>query len=178
MKLVNVSAIVASAVVFTACGGGSSEPDPCEDFANGKQPLFSGLACLGDAVDNKPAAVSEYEPNSTLLNANYIDAGAGTSIAGSVGGSDASDSFIITPAASGEYSIFLCDANCESPLNSDNLSLMVLDQTQSTIAATPIAVDVLQTLSTAMDAGLAYYIRVDGIARGDYTLAIVRQGAQ
>jgi len=180
---------------LAACGGGKSDQEQaCEDAANGWFPILNGIECLtgsaGDGTAGKPAdsgatafspsgpMTAEYEPNGVLDNANPVSiAGTRVTIEGSIdGGDDRADHFVFAPTSSGNYAVYLCSGDCEQKLVSDALNLMVLDQTQTTLAGTAIDVDDEQALSIRLDAGMAYYVSVSGVgATGRYHLAIVRE---
>ncbi len=180
---------------LAACGGGKSDQEQaCEDAANGVFPILNGIECLtgstGNGTAGKPTdsgataflasgpVTAEYEPNGVLDNANPVSiAGARVMIEGSIdGGDDRADHFVFAPASSGNYAVYLCSSDCEQTLETDALSLMVLDQTQTTLAGTAIGVNGEQALSIGLDAGMAYYVSVSSVgATGVYHLAIVRE---
>ena len=127
----------------------------------------------------------EYEPNSTLNNANPVsfrdtvpENHIGLDITGSVSqNDDASDFFIFTTPRSGPFLVYLCDGSCGNTLNSDQVYLMVYDQGQNTIASTPVGSVVNQQFSVELTAGLAYYVEVNGYNTGssrvDYKLVVI-----
>jgi hypothetical protein len=129
--------------------------------------------------------VVEYEPNSTLDNANpmtFRNAKAeehiGLDITGSVSqGGDTSDFFVFTPPRSGHFLVYLCEGTCSDIVHSDQVYLMVYDQSQSTIAATPVGTVAKQQLGVDMHSGLAYYVEVNGYNTGssplEYKLVII-----
>lgn len=179
---------------LVACGGGKSDQEQaCEDATNGVFPILNGIKCLTGSTGNgasKPAdsgatvfapsgpVTAEYEPNGVLDNANPVSIpGARVTIEGSIdGGDDRADHFVFAPSSSGNYAIYLCSNNCEQVLTSDALSVMVLDQTQTTLAGTAIGVSGEQALLIGLDAGVAYYVSVSGVgAIGTYHLAIVSE---
>ena len=179
--------------ILAACGGKSEQEQACEAAADGILPILNGIQCLTGAAGepaSKPAdsgvtAIAndssdfvEYEPNTTLDNANPISMGsAGLTIGGQVSaGDDQADHFVFSPQSGGAFSIYLCASTCESVLQTDALSLMVLDQSQTTVAATPVGVTGEQAVSASLDAGMAYYVSVGGVAEsGSYHLAIFRE---
>ena len=128
---------------------------------------------------------TEYEPNNTLDNANPVsfrnatpDEHIGIDITGSVNqADDQADFFIFTPPRSGQFLIYLCTDTCAESLQSDEVYLMVYDQSQSTIASTPVGTVETQRLSVDLVAGLAYYVEVNGYNTGstaeDYKLVII-----
>ena len=129
--------------------------------------------------------VVEFEPNSTLDNANPVafrnataDKHIGIEITGSVSQTDdSSDFFILSPPRSGHFLVYLCDESCGEALHSEQVFLMVYDQSQSTIASTPLGSVVKQQLGVDLLAGLAYYVEVNGYNTGpspvDYKLVLI-----
>ncbi len=129
--------------------------------------------------------VTEYEPNSTLNNANPVafrtasaDEHVGIDITGSVSQSDdASDFFVVTPWRSGHFLIYLCTETCGTTLDSDQVYLMIYDQSQNTIASTSVGSVVTQRIGVDLYAGLAYYVEVNGYNSGsstvDYRLVLI-----
>jgi hypothetical protein len=127
----------------------------------------------------------EYEPNNTLDNANPVsfrnatpDEHIGIDITGAVGqAEDTADFFIFTPPRTGQFLVYLCTDTCGDALQSDEVYLMVYDQSQSTIASTPVGAFETQRLSVDLVAGLAYYVEVNGYNTGstaeDYKLVII-----
>ena len=129
--------------------------------------------------------VVEYESNSTLDNANPVsfrnaraEEHIGIDITGSVSqGGDTSDFFVLTPPRSGHFLVYLCEETCSDIVHSDQVYLMVYDQSQSTIASTPVGTVEKQQLGVDMHAGLAYYVEVNGYNTGssplEYKLVII-----
>jgi hypothetical protein len=127
----------------------------------------------------------EYEPNNMLDNANPVnfrsaapDEHIGIDITGAVNqDDDPADFFIFTPPRSGQFLVYLCSDTCADSLQSDQVYLMVYDQSQSTIAGTPVGTFETQRLSVDLVAGLAYYVEVNGYNTGstaeDYKLVII-----
>ena len=127
----------------------------------------------------------EYEPNNTLDNANPVsfksaapDEHIGIDITGAVNSADdRADFFIFTPPRTGQFLIYLCSDSCGESLQSDEVYLMVYDQSQSTVASTPMGTVEVQHLSVDLVAGLAYYVEVNGYNTGstaeDYKLVII-----
>lgn len=130
-------------------------------------------------------AISEYEPNSSLNNANPVSfpaatasSLAGINIVGSVHqDDDTADFFIFTPERSGLYGVYLCGATCIEFLDTDAVYLSVYDQSQTTIAGTPIGTSSEQEVAVDLTAGLAYYVEVHAMATGmsafDYRLVVI-----
>lgn len=133
----------------------------------------------------KMAFHAEYEPNNTLDNANPFgfrsataDEHIGMEISGSLEhDTDATDFFIFTPPRSGHFLVYLCADTCVETLHSDEVYLMVYDQSQSTMASTPVGALETQRLGVDLVAGLAYYVEVNGYNTGasaeDYKLIII-----
>lgn len=127
----------------------------------------------------------EYEPNNTLDNANPVsfksasaDEHIGIDISGNVSqADDAADFFIFTPPRTGQFLIYLCAGDCTETLQSDEVYLMVYDQSQTTLASTPVGAVETQRLGVDLVAGLAYYVEVNGYNTGsateDYKLVII-----
>ena len=127
----------------------------------------------------------EYEPNNTLDNANPVSFGSaapdehiGIDIAGAINQSnDTADFFIFTPPRSGHFLVYLCADTCTDALQSDEVYLMVYDQSQTTVASTPVGAVETQRLGLDFVAGLAYYVEVNGYNTGsaaaDYKLVII-----
>lgn len=187
-------AAVGLIAILAACGGKSEQEQACEAAADGILPILNGIQCLTGAAGepaSKPADsgvtaiaydssdFAEYEPNTTLDNANPISMGsAGLTIGGQVSaGDDQADHFVFSPQSGGEFSIYLCAATCDSVLQTDALSLMVLDQSQTTMAGTAVGGNDEQTLDIHLEAGMAYYVSVTGISGSDpYRLVIAPSG--
>jgi hypothetical protein len=181
-------------LVLAACGGKSDQEKACDEVSAGHFPLVNGIMCVFGATDNGTPIqsdagtlsiaangpsladqVGEYEPNSSLNNANPIVlSDTATTISGNLAfADDASDNFVFTPIRTGDYRVYLCADTCDHVLESGALDLMVLDQSQSTIAATSLGQANEKILFTRLNAGAAYYITV-GTLGGDesYRLAI------
>lgn len=194
---------------LTACGGGGGEEEIQCPAVIAVATL--GLGCLGDVTVTSPPPppppVSpppssppppppgsnvvrmsfhvEYEPNSTLDNANPVsfksasaDEHIGIDISGNVSqADDAADFFIFTPPRTGQFLIYLCAGDCTETLQSDEVYLMVYDQSQTTLASTPVGAVETQRLGVDLVAGLAYYVEVNGYNTGsateDYKLVII-----
>lgn len=185
---------------LAACGG-SEDEQPCSQTL---AVLTAGLCLLGEvtysststsgssSIPPPPSSntvvirrVVEFEPNSTLDNANPVafrnataDQHIGIEITGSVSQTDdSSDFFILSPPRSGHFLVYLCDESCGETLHSEQVYLMVYDQSQSTIASTPLGSVVKQLLGVDLLAGLAYYVEVNGYNTGpspvDYKLVLI-----
>ena len=128
---------------------------------------------------------TEYEPNNTLDNANPVgfraassDEHIGMDITGAVNSTDdPADFFIFTPPRSGHFLVYLCSDTCTETLQTDRVYLMVYDQSQSTVASTPVGSVETQHLGVDLVAGLAYYVEVNGYntesTTEDYKLVII-----
>lgn len=139
----------------------------------------------GDGQSAEIAIFDEYESNDSLNNANVVtipgatsDTRTGVKIIGQLqGDDDPSDYYIFTPYRSGTYSVFLCADSCAETRKDDGVLLMIYDQSQTTIASTPLGNIVVQELAADLASGLAYYIEVQSYKKGpdtyDYRLVIV-----
>ena len=185
---------------LAACGGSEDEQPCSQTFAV----LTAGLCLLGEVTYSSTSTsgssstppppssntvvmrrVVEFEPNSKLDNANPVafrnataDKHSGIEITGSVSETDdSSDFFILSPPRSGHFLVYLCDESCGEALHSEQVYLMVYDQSQTTIASTPLGFVVKQQLGVNLLAGLAYYVEVNGYNTGpspvDYKLVII-----
>ena len=113
---------------------------------------------------------TEIEPNNTLDNANALqfppgpsDTHVGIRLSGSVHDTDdVADFFILTPNRSGIYRMFVRNVDCNCYANGDALYLMVYDQSQTTIASTPVGTEEPVLLNVELTSGLAYYVEVNG----------------
>ena len=125
----------------------------------------------------------EYEPNNLLDNANIVsipdgsaDKSASLHLTGTVQGThDVADFFVFTPTRSGAHLIYLCADTCDESLEEDSAYIMIYDQSQTTIASTPVGTIARQEFAVDLTAGFAYYVEVNGYAtadRYDYQLAI------
>jgi hypothetical protein len=198
-KTISISARLALLTMFSilaACGGKSDQEKACDQAADGFFPLFNGIKCVFGTTDsgtpiqsdsdmislatNSPSPanqVSEYEPNSSLNNANPVFLNdTATAISGALAvKDDSADNFIFTPIHTGDYRVYLCADSCEIVLESNTLDLMILDQSQTTIAATALGLAGEKTLLTRLNAGVAYYIRVSALGTDEnYRLAIAK----
>ena len=187
----NAIMMIAALALLTGCGGDKkkkSEPT-CLDSVE----IFLGCVLFSESgkesgLSSTPsgATFDEYEPNNALANASLLslpamstDAAEPVTIGGSITSLvDATDFFIFTPPASGAYRLFVCEASCDTAANDDAIYLMVYDQSQTTVAATPVGVAADQSVEVELTAGLAYYIEINGYnvgnVRYDYELAISR----
>jgi hypothetical protein len=182
--------------VLAACGGDSKQEEACDQMAEGHFFIINGIICVFGSADagtakpsgsgttsfpaNSPAfgtEIGEYEPNTSLDNANpLLMNDAAIAVNGDLALShDPSDNFVFTPNTGGDYQVYLCADSCDQVLESGTLNLMVLDQSQTTIAATSLGADGEKTLTIRLDAGIAYYTEVSTFGTQDsYRLAIAR----
>jgi hypothetical protein len=184
--------MIAALAFLAGCGGGDkkkkSEPT-CLDSVE----IFLGCVLFSESgkesgLSSTPSGATndEYEPNNVLANANLLslpamstDAAEPVTIGGSITSLvDATDFFIFTPPASGAYRLFVCAASCDTAAIDDAVYLMVYDQSQTTVAATPVGISAEQLVDVELTAGLAYYIEINGYnvgdVRYDYELAFSR----
>jgi hypothetical protein len=170
----------ANPLVFIFCVilSGTSKADVEPDY--GSSSMVS--AATGGETANLDQS-SEYEPNNLLDNANIVtipdgsaDKSASLHLRGTVQGThDVADFFVFTPTRSGAHLIYLCADTCDESLEEDSAYIMIYDQSQTTIASTPVGTIARQEFAVDLTAGFAYYIEVNGYAtadRYDYQLAI------
>ena len=128
----------------------------------------------GGSSNQTPILINEfdeYEPNSTLNNANPVYfpptdsvTREGIKVLGVVHEiNDMADYFVFTPTRSGDYRISVSTGNCSCIASSQGVYLMIYDQSQTTISSTPIATETLLLLDARLTAGLAYYVEVNGM---------------
>jgi hypothetical protein len=199
-KAISLALMAGLLATLAGCGGGDNDDNKKAKNENNcfDNPLYFFL-CLADASGDSSgngskangsgtaanlATASEYEPNNVLNNANIVsspvahaNAVTGLQLEGSLGdNNDAADFFIFTPSQSGSHTIRLCGDNCESSLKDDSVYIMVYDQNQTTIAATPIGTVASQQITAELTAGLAYYVEINGYNTGalnySYKLAV------
>lgn len=179
--------------MLSACGGSddSAQQNDCLDniivliicsvvstdgVAADQAPISAGDA-VGSGKSLAPvtaAEVDEYEPNNVLDNANIVTlSGSFGSMAQSVefkgsvrSTDDPADHFVFTPNQTGSYRIYLCADSCDDSLQDDAAYIMIYDQNQTTIAATPVGTIVRQEIEAELMAGLAYYVEVNGYNAG------------
>ena len=189
---------------LTGCGGGLAEEEPCGGTLIAV--ATGGLSCIGQVSSSSPPpppppaappadeppprtvvmnSVDEYEPNSTHDNANPVhfpdgapDQSIGIEVFGNVGRSDdATDFIIVTPTRTDDYLVYLCGESCTEQPVTDEVYIAVYDQSQTTIAATPIGVEAEQFIGAELTAGSAYYVEINGYNTGseglDYRLVVI-----
>ena len=114
--------------------------------------------------------VDEYEPNNSFDNANPVSFGnaapdqhIGIEITGSVDlASDTADYFILTPPRTDVYAVYLCGESCTEQPVTDEVFIAVYDQSQTTLVSTSIGTLTEQQLTVDLQAGLAYYVEING----------------
>ena len=182
MKSTNTCSKTLAAICLLALlGGCGGEDDKKKGCKNKRTPLGQAFCYItsdagksqGDTSKDSgvtgipTASFGEYEPNNILDNANTLALpvhGSGTTaIAGSVHkDTDGSDFFVFTPSRTGSYRFSLCEGICDEAAEDDAVYLMVYDQTQSTIASTPIGTPSAKEVSADLAAGMAYYVEING----------------
>lgn len=203
-KTLNRVALLLVASMLAACGGGDDSAAsscknpllliPCALTGQAQAPAdggvatgtSSGLSAFSGAVstDGSDAEVTRFEafePNNTFDNANFVAvpfASDGVAVGGSLSGADdAADTFIFTPNRSGLHSIYICAETCASAAEVEGISVMLLDQTQTTVDSTVATGSSSLEIAANLTAGMAYYVQVSNndfsFAGQDYTLVIV-----
>ena len=70
--------------------------------------------------------------------------------------------------------MYLCEETCSEHPVDDEVYLMVYDQSQTTIASTPIGGESEKFLGVELSAGLAYYVEINAYnIAGDYDYKLV-----
>jgi hypothetical protein len=200
-KTIGLTTLFGLMAILAGCGGGGDskkqQDNNCLDNI-----VFFFLCAASSSTDDSSTAgkssaestvastttftsVDEYEPNNVLSNANIMalpTGSAGTPHGLELSGSvrqldDASDYYVFTPNQSGSHTILLCSETCAGSVEDDAAYIMIYDQSQTTIASTPIGTRARQEITAELTAGLAYYVEVNGYNAGaqqlDYRLAIV-----
>jgi len=174
-------------IIPVSCSSGSSAPD-VQPISTQSQAATAGIESgTNSKSDVRPVVTNqfdEFEGNNTLDNANIVqflsaplDTAVGIEISGTVYESDdVADFFIFTPDRTADYGIYLCADTCDEFVEDDAVYVMIYDQSQTTIASTPIGTIAEQMISAELTAGLAYYVEVHGYNTGpmsySYQLAI------
>ena len=203
-KSFRLIALMAAASMLAACGGGdSSDASTCQNPLL-LIPCVLGAVSSAPAdttpvsgSDSSPTAIAgpfttagtaaevakfdAFEPNNTFDNANIVTipfAADGIVIGGDLSGSgDDSDTFVFTPNRSGLYSIYICADTCAAAAESDELSIMLLDQSQTTVESSVASGSANLEVAASLTAGMAYYVQVQnagGVTDGqDFSLVIV-----
>ena len=181
------TALLLAASMLIACGGGDDEAAsscknpllliPC--ILDGQIPT-SVDATTAAGTDSSTTAVSgvvsteggdaevirfeAFEPNNTFDNANIVSlpfATNGVAIGGSLSGAtNNADTFIFTPNRTGLYSIYVCAETCASAAEAETLSIMLLDQAQTTLDSTVTSDSTNLEVAANLTAGMAYYVQV------------------
>ena len=190
-RAICIATIISLTAMLGGCGGGDdkkkNESNNCFDnpvyfflclVTSESDSADTGTLATGSSTTSSVAAVTEYEPNNILNNANIVSLPAGSQLEGSVSSTDdASDFFIFTPTRTGTHTILLCGDTCDAAIEDDAAYVMIYDQNQTTIASTPVATIASQEITTELTAGFAYYIEVNGYNATafdyDYRLAVV-----
>jgi hypothetical protein len=186
-KAIYRSALLLVASMLAACGGGDDDAAsscknpllliPC--ILDGQIPT-SVDATTAAGTDSSTTAVSgvvsteggdaevirfeAFEPNNTFDNANIVSlpfATNGVAIGGSLSGAtNNADTFIFTPNRTGLYSIYVCAETCASAAEAETLSIMLLDQAQTTLDSTVTSDSTNLEVAANLTAGMAYYVQV------------------
>jgi len=175
-------------IIPVPCSSGSSAPEQQPISAQSPTTPAGSEKGTNGGDETRPVvmnSVDEFEPNTTLDNANVVqfltaplDSSVGINIKGSVQETDdAADFFIFTPDRSDRYGIYLCADTCGAFVQDDAVYVMLYDQYQTTIAGTPVGTIAEQMVSAELTAGLAYYVEVHGYNTGatsySYQLVII-----
>lgn len=201
-KIFYRAALLLAASMLAACGGGDDDAAsscnnpllliPC--ILDGQIPT-SVDATTAAGTDSSTTAVSgvvstegtdaevirfeAFEPNNTFDNANIVSmpfATNGVAIGGTLSGAtDNADTFIFTPDRTGLYSIYVCAETCASAAQANDLSIMLLDQAQTTLDSTATSDSANLEVAASLTAGMAYYVQVraDGLAHAGHTYNLV-----
>lgn len=173
-------------IIPTTCTSSSAPPPPPPASTTGAGE--TGAANNGGNNTHRAVVVNffqEFEPNNTMDNANAVNfpgAASDTSAAVEITGSveqdeDGADFFIFTPLRSDTFLVYLCLDTCSEQVEGDEVYIAVYDQSQTTIASTPVGTASRQFLSAELVAGLAYYVEINGYNTGpaafDYKLVVI-----
>jgi hypothetical protein len=203
-KPLRLIALMLAASMLAACGGGeSSEASSCNNPLLIIPCILTGTASAPpdtttvSGSDSSPTAIAgpfttsgamatvanfdAFEPNNSFDNANILSipfTSDGIVIGGDLTGSaDDSDTFVFTPNRSGLHSIYLCADTCASAMENDQLSIMLLDQTQTTVESTAANGNSHLEIAADLTAGMAYYVQVGNASAGSesqgFSLVIV-----
>ncbi len=171
-------------VPCTASSPPSPPPLPLPPTSPGSGGGDSGSGGTGDSGGSGNRALfinrfAEFEPNSTLDNANNVhfpsaplNASAAVEMTGTVKqDDDPADFFIFTPLRSDTFAVYLCEETCVEQVEGDSVYIAVYDQSQTTIASTPIGTVAKQIFTVDLTAGLAYYVEINGYNTGPDSFA-------
>ncbi len=198
MKRLNHMNAIHSVLVFatlvamlTACGGGGKKKEEpkqcrvymcliicwCEEYTSSSAPA--------KRVDSTTySAADEYEPNDELNNANVVDfsrqlqaTDGQFELRGRLENSeDIADFYVFTPPRTGTYRFNLCTDDCLIRQEDWVTYVMLYDQSQTTLASTPIGTASYQEFAVDLVRGLTYYVEINGYNTPptglDYRLAI------
>ncbi len=184
-----VSPCLDNPLIFFVClFTGSGDASPAQSPVAGEVSVSGQAMGAPIGVDGDEAKVVrfvDFEPNNSLSNANIVSfpastdaSAAGALISGRISGTnDDADSFIFTPTRSGLHSVYICAETCATAAVDDELSIMLLDQNQTTVDGTPAIGSANQEVAADLTAGMAYYVQVrsnkSGLTLRDYQLVIV-----
>ncbi len=157
-------------------------PPPPSTGSGGTGDSGSGGTGDGGGSGNRALFINrfaEFEPNSTLDNANNVhfpsapsNASAAVEMTGTVKqDDDPADFFIFTPLRSDKFAVYLCAESCVDLVEGDSVYIAVYDQSQTTIASTPIGTVARQIFTVDLTAGLAYYVEINGYNTGPDSFA-------
>ena len=173
---------------------GLADPQPASnsntgtDSSNGSGDTSTGSSPPADDTTSFRSVevnrFDEYEPNNSLDNANPVelptvsaDVSAAFEIDGQLGvAEDDSDFFIFVAPRTDLYLVYLCEETCSEHPVDDEVYLMVYDQSQTTIASTPMGYPTEQFLAVELQAGLAYYVEINAYNTTDvydYKLVVI-----
>ena len=212
-KTVGRATLVGVLLILAACGGGGKGKEAdCKEPEHMLESLVCGLSGAWGKPTGSGAPISggsaklsggsasvdssrfesaeiahyvEFEPNSSLDNANVVtlaqgspEVSSGVEIEGTMQGAyDSADHYIFTPVRSRAYTVYLCDETCADTLQDDSVYVMIHDQNQTTITSTPVGASFEQVITAELIAGLAYYVQIQAYNTGgdiyDYRLVIV-----
>ena len=144
---------------LAGCGGGD-EPDTrlCLLF------LVIPVPCTASSPPSPPPL--PLPPTSPL------NASAAVEMTGTVKqDDDPADFFIFTPLRSDTFAVYLCEETCVEQVEGDSVYIAVYDQSQTTIASTPIGTVAKQIFTVDLTAGLAYYVEINGYNTGPDSFA-------
>jgi hypothetical protein len=203
-KIIRHAALLVVAASMAACGGGDdSSASTCNnplllipcilDGLSDTQPEViasagtdSSMATISGPVSTngteaEVARFDAFEPNNSFDNANIVSYpfhNDGISIGSNLSGTDDdADTFIFTPNHTGLHSIYVCAETCAAAADDGNLSIMLLDQSQTTLDSTVSSGTSNIEVAAELIAGMAYYVQVRSsdftMIEREYNLVIV-----